>query len=480
MIFVNVYSDDGGCEGDDGCTYLTNILRLKPETPHHPKPSNPAGSKPQSNPQFTPAAEAKYGPLHALALYSRSNRYAVETAKLLLQYRAGTNLADDVDLCSVLPTDVQLVLLPFVQFSLEKARELRNAVQSHQVRILEDMLLEPADPNMAEDPESPPLFVAAIEGHEEITRLLLEAGSALHAGDAFTPLCAACYLGHAEVVSLLLEAGAEKDEIRADGTPLTWAAGGPIDRQKQLKQTVDVLLQSRADVNKVDGALHTPLTASVEFGRSEVVKILLSASAETSVLCPGTEQSPLCLASERGDVQTLHVLLEAGVDKDEISARRTPLTSAVAAGEREAVQALSKAGANLNKVDGEFYTPLTRAFWGDHHNILSLLLSANADVDLVCPWTSQTPLCNAARTGRVEMVRLLLLAGAALERRSLGSTPLTLAASAGHVEIVRLLIIAGAALDRVDRWRYTALNRARQRNHHEVTRLLLLAETTAV
>ncbi|CAE7029629.1 ANKRD17 [Symbiodinium microadriaticum] len=425
----------------------------------------------------TDIGEAKYGPLHALALYSRSNRYAVETAKLLLQYRAGTNLADDVDLCSVLPTDVQLVLLPFVQFSLEKARELRNAVQSHQVRILEDMLLEPADPNMAEDPASHPLLVAASEGHEEITRLLLEAGSALHAAGTCTTLCAACYLGHAEVVSLLLEAGAEKDEMRADGTPLTWAAGGPSDRQKE---TVEVLLQSRADVNKVDGALHTPLTASVEFGRSEVVKILLSASAETSVLCPGTEQSPLCLASERGDVQTLHVLLEAGVDKDEISARRTPLTSAVAAGEREAVQALSEAGANLNKVDGEFYTPLTRAFWGDHHNILSLLLSANADVDLVCPWTSQTPLCNAARTGRVGMVRLLLLAGAALERRSLGSTPLTLAASAGHVEIVRLLIIAGAALDRVDRWRYTALHRARQRNHHEVTRLLLLAETTAV
>ena len=49
MIFVNVYSDDGGCEGDDGCTYLTNILRLGPETPHHPKPSNPLGSKPQSS-----------------------------------------------------------------------------------------------------------------------------------------------------------------------------------------------------------------------------------------------------------------------------------------------------------------------------------------------------------------------------------------------------------------------------------------------
>eukprot|EP00439_Symbiodinium_sp_Y106_P045283 s11_g5.t1 len=39
----------------------------------------------------TDIGEAKYGPLHALALYSRSNRYAVETAKLLLQYRADVN-----------------------------------------------------------------------------------------------------------------------------------------------------------------------------------------------------------------------------------------------------------------------------------------------------------------------------------------------------------------------------------------------------
>ena len=77
------------------------------------------------------------------------------------------------------------------------------------------------------------------------------------------------------------------------------------------------------------------------------------------------------------------------------------------------------------------------------------------------------------------MVRQILLTGAALNRKCAGRTALASAASEGHVEVVRLLIIAGATLDSLDGSRYTPLDRASQNKHEEVVRLLLVAKARA-
>eukprot|EP00439_Symbiodinium_sp_Y106_P016921 s6313_g2.t1 len=393
----------------------------------------------------------------------------------------GRNLADDVALCT-LATDIQLLLLPFVSLSIQDSSALRNAVVHGQVRVVEDILVMAADVNACElAPDGRPrdllLREAAYLGHEEILRLLLEAGSALDSSD-FTPLCAACYKGHVEIVSLLLGAGAEKDEISAHGTPLTWAAGGTGDQDQQVR-IVRELLQARADLNKVDGAWHTPLSCAAMYGSDKMVRILLLAAASPDVICPGSEQSLLCWASENGSSEKVCMLVYAGADKDQISARRTPLTSAIGAAQMEVVQVLIEAGAILDKVDDELYTPLTRALWTDNVDIVRLLLAARANADMVCPYSKQTPLCAASATGRVEMVRQILLTGAALNRKCAGRTALASAASEGHVEVVRLLIIAGATLDSLDGSRYTPLDRASQNKHEEVVRLLLVAKARA-
>ena len=68
------------------------------------------------------------------------------------------------------------------------------------------------------------------------------------------------------------------------------------------------------------------------------------------------------------------------------------------------------------------------------------------------------------------------MARADKDKSSAQGTPLTLAAGAGHLEIVRLLIIASAQLEKVDSWQYTPLARALEGNHTEVVRLLSMAE----
>ena len=382
----------------------------------------------------------------------------------------GMNLADDVELCSH-ATDLQLVLLSFVQLSAEKATTLQNAVRDGHATVVDEILQLSADPNVELTPGTYLLRDAAIFGHEGIVRLLLDAGSVVVLNShLWTPVCAACYHGHVEIVSLLLSAGAEKDEISEQGTPLTWAAGGTVSEQRV--RVVKVLLKARADVNKVDGALFTPLTSAIQYKCcDEVVQILLRASANPDVICPGNKPSPLCLASKHGSVQQVCMLLDAGADKDQISALRTPLTSAIWAGQTEVVSVLIKAGANLDKADDQFFTPLTLALWEDDIDLVRLLATVRANTDLVCRHYFQTPLCTASAEGRVEMVRLLVLAGAALDRTCTESTPLTLAACAGHEEVVRLLMVAGAAVDRVKPWLWLCAE--------EVKKLFMLAKAPA-
>jgi ankyrin repeat protein len=72
------------------------------------------------------------------------------------------------------------------------------------------------------------------------------------------------------------------------------------------------------------------------------------------------------------------------------------------------------------------------------------LLDAGAAVD-ARDEHNQTALMNAARDGRVAVVRLLAARGASLDHRAkYGLTALMLAALGGHVEIARILVAAGA------------------------------------
>lgn len=80
-----------------------------------------------------------------------------------------------------------------------------------------------------------------------------------------------------------------------------------------------------------------------------------------------------------------------------------------------------------------------------------------------------TPLHQAARAGDVDMLRLLIEAGADIEARAPGgATALHHAAYFGHPEVVRELLACGADHKAVDEAGYTPLQWARLWDHrHE-------------
>ena len=153
-------------------------------------------------------------------------------------------------------------------------------------------------------------------------------------------------------------------------------------------------------------------------------------------------------------------------------------------GEYEKCKELILAGANVNheipaKQD---YTPLMAAAYEGHVDIINLLLDAGANVNKSGSRDGMSPLCCACATWfpgeRVEAVKVLCSRGADVNLvNSNDKTPLTLACHyPGSLEIVRFLLSRGARLTLKDvdgKTIDSALSTAVRWNNFEIVPLLL-------
>ncbi len=165
-------------------------------------------------------------------------------------------------------------------------------------------------PDTAVDPAqgTTPLYRAAVGGHHDIVRLLLEYGAdpdrrsgGLEEG---LPLCAAACWDHAETVQALLDGGADPDAAEEGGwTALLWAAAsGHLD-------VADILLDAGADPGRADDDGDTPLTLAAIFGAYGIAWSLLEHGADPSA--PGWDgATPLEIAARLAAVDLEALLRE--------------------------------------------------------------------------------------------------------------------------------------------------------------------------
>ena len=128
----------------------------------------------------------------------------------------------------------------------------------------------------------------------------------------------------------------------------------------------------------------------------------------------------LLVAAWQGSVEEMDAMIKAGADVNTLdSLLGTPVVAAAESGNYKAVALLLDKGANVNATDNDGYTALMKASLKSKSDIVRLLISKGSDVNASC-----YPLINGKRTSKFtallfarwkkneEIVRLLTEAGA--------------------------------------------------------------------
>ncbi len=155
---------------------------------------------------------------------------------------------------------------------------------------------------------------------------------------------------------------------------------------------------------------------------------------------------------------------------------RAPVADAAMKGDREAIRALLRQGADVNEARGDGMSALHWAAERGDAETVSMLVYAGANLGAVTRIAQYTPLHLAARSGSAAVTDALIKAGAPIGAQALpsGATPLHLAAGAGSAAVVTRLIDAGADVNAKEaEWGQTPLIFAAAQNRVEAIKALM-------
>lgn len=291
-------------------------------------------------------------------------------------------------------------------------------------------------------------YVAIRAGNHALLRQWIAAGWDVNAADdrGNTPLIDAAAVGNPATVRLLLDAGAKVNAANNLGmTPLLMGAPEAA--------KVKMLIEAGADVNAASGMGRTPIVAA---------------------------------ASVPGNTASVQMLLAKGADwKPADKLGINALLAASYANNLAAVRMLADKGAAVTYAPPKFGTALHGAAMNQNVAMARFLLARGAKVEALADFSNPvrhgtvaldklTPLMFAVSYGPVEMVRLLLDAGADVNARDTrGMTPLMLAVASEQQDpvIVKLLLSRGARAEDKSPAGETALDWARKFNRRAVLAL---------
>ncbi|RDW84112.1 ankyrin repeat domain-containing protein [Aspergillus mulundensis] len=276
--------------------------------------------------------------------------------------------------------------------------------------------------------------------------------------DDFHPLAEAITQHDPESTRILLQYKADPNQNPDNSTLLIQAI-----RDRAPPPLLTLLLSATADPNRKDNVGKTPLCEAVQTNQPTLVSTLLDHAANPNL--PGPEHA---LWSGIHHPNCLRILLARGAD---VTKAPGLMEQATSANNIDAVRVLLEAGISPNTKKDGVYTPLCSAIRDDRPDLVSLLLSHNADPNLKA---SEYPAWKCITHNRLHFLDPLLAAGADLHnppgiaecavqmnniaalawlathnvdmnaRNDRGHTPLTTALRENRTEILSWLLDHGA------------------------------------
>jgi len=230
----------------------------------------------------------------------------------------------------------------------------------------------------------------------------------------------------------------------------------------------------------------TALHWAVRHNDLETARLLLRAGAKPDV-ATRYGVTPLYFACENGNAAMIDLLLRSGIDPNSANpGGETALMTASRTGNVEAAKLLLDRGASINARESQRgQTALMWAVLENHPDIVKLLIARGADINsqtkteipdgttgsaeaksgdigahgpgmyrgraVPTPSGAMTALHFAARDGNLEITRILVDAGADLERPSAnGTRPLLVAIINNHIELASYLLEKGGDVNASD------------------------------
>ena len=267
--------------------------------------------------------------------------------------------------------------------------------------------------------------------HTDLIQVLADAGARLDGIDEDSaPLATALQFGYPRAAAKLVECGA-----RTDGIVHAAAAGRLdqlqrfFDQEGQLRDNVETDPSSWSEDPTI--AAEQALVFAAMCGQVQAIRFLLDRGVDVNADPPGSHVTGTALHSA-SDLATVKLLIERGanVHRREKTYRTTPFEWARVLGREEILEYLC---GNFELSFGDAVS------FGKTERVKELL---EQDPDLACRQygPGYLPLCEAAISGHLEVVRQLLAHGAdPSQPDGNGDTASQLAKQCGHDKIIELL-----------------------------------------
>lgn len=287
------------------------------------------------------------------------------------------------------------------------------------------------------------------------------------AGDA--RVAAAAQDGDEATVRALIKDGADVNGTLSDGTTaLHWAV------RADDAEMAELLIGAKIDVNAKDPDGVTPLALACANANPVMVRKLLAAGADANTADPAGE-TVLMIAARVGNLDSVKALVDAGaaVNAKDREADETALMVAVRANHADVVKLMLDHGAEVDAVTRAGKTPARRppnAGGGSHGAGIVRGGWPDRGYQEATPG-GMTALLYAARDGRLEIVRMLLGAGAELKRDDVNKiSPFAMAITNNHMDVAQFLLERGADVTERDNWGRTPLWEAVEMRNLETDR----------